>query len=132
MGVYLLLILLATIAAIFYFLNLGLNRKAATPDDRNSQKNWAYQALILGGLALFFGGWPFWMTALPIDLYFPWDRFNLAMMFGAGNWFTGTRGFDDSDRPWYAITEARGSRVARSRSEKPRPGGFRDHGSAAS
>jgi hypothetical protein len=82
-GVYLLLILLATIAAIFYFLNLGLNRKAATPDDRNSQKNWAYQALILGGLALFFGGWPFWMTALPIDLYFPWDRFNLAMMFGA-------------------------------------------------
>jgi hypothetical protein len=29
------------------------------------------------------GGIPFWVTYLPIELRFPWDRFTLAMMLGA-------------------------------------------------
>ena len=34
-------------------------------------------------------GWPFWITNLPIDLRFPWDRFTLSMMLGASLLFAG-------------------------------------------
>jgi hypothetical protein len=39
--------------------------------------------VLIGALALLVGGIPFWATYLPIELRFPWDRFTLAMMFGA-------------------------------------------------
>ncbi len=45
--------------------------------------------ILLGLLALFAGGWPFWATNLPIELRFPWDRFTLAMMPGASLLFAG-------------------------------------------
>lgn len=44
---------------------------------------WPVNALLVGALALLVGGWPFWITKLPLQLYFPWDRFTLGMMFGA-------------------------------------------------
>ncbi len=46
-------------------------------------RTWGWQALGVGLLALLLGGIPFWVTDLPIELRFPWDRFTLAMMFGA-------------------------------------------------
>jgi hypothetical protein len=46
----------------------------------------------LGIVALFTAGWPFWMTKLPIELYFPWDRFTLAFMVGVSLLFTGIVG----------------------------------------
>jgi hypothetical protein len=49
----------------------------------NPAKPWGWQAAGLGLLALLLGGIPFWVTDLPIELRFPWDRFTLAMMFGA-------------------------------------------------
>ncbi|KPL82318.1 hypothetical protein SE15_08950 [Thermanaerothrix daxensis] len=39
--------------------------------------------LILGGVSLLLAGWPFWLTDLPIQLGFPYDRFTLPFMLGA-------------------------------------------------
>ena len=44
---------------------------------------WPVQAVLIGAFALLIGGIPFWVTHLPIDLRFPWDRFTLAMNLGA-------------------------------------------------
>ncbi len=45
--------------------------------------HWWRGACALGLLALFAGGWPFWLAELPLALHFPFDRFTLSMMFGA-------------------------------------------------
>ncbi len=52
-------------------------------------------ALWIGLAALVLPGIPFWVTNLPIELQFPWDRFTLAFMFGSAilvvwllNWLT--------------------------------------------
>ncbi|MBI9034462.1 MAG: hypothetical protein JEZ03_08335 [Bacteroidales bacterium] len=40
--------------------------------------------LIFSGLiSMFLAGWPFWITGLRIELSYPYDRFNLAFMFGS-------------------------------------------------
>ena len=41
------------------------------------------QALWIGISALILPGIPYWITNLPIELQFPWDRFTLAFMFGS-------------------------------------------------
>ena len=47
----------------------------------------------MGIAGLLVGGWPFWAAGYPIGLEFPWDRFTLAMMFGASLLLTGLIGF---------------------------------------
>jgi hypothetical protein len=88
MAAYLGLTVLAIGIAIVYFRIIQRpdsthSMPSAQPDERKAQKKWAIQAVFIGVFALFVGGWPFWVTDLPIELYFPWDRFTLAMMFGA-------------------------------------------------
>lgn len=53
----------------------------ATP--RKAGYRWGMWTILTGGLALAFGGAPFWATNLPITLSFPWDRFMLAMGLGS-------------------------------------------------
>jgi hypothetical protein len=53
------------------------------------QRVWGWQATVIGLLALFLGGLPFWATDLPMGLEFPWDRFTLAMMLGTSLLFVG-------------------------------------------
>ena len=77
-----LLALLGGLLAFTYFMKLRTNRIPADAYEAKEYKGWAIQAIWIGALALLVGGWPFWATNLPIELYFPWDRFNLAMMFG--------------------------------------------------
>jgi hypothetical protein len=76
------IITLIGIGLVFWYL-LRLKFPAEGLQTRTAQKQWAGQALLLGGIALLVGGIPFWMTDLPIGLSFPWDRFNLAMALGA-------------------------------------------------
>lgn len=84
-------VILATLAlALVYLLRLrfeapGPQTLQATPGAKpdRSDKAWAVQAVLLGGYALLLAGWPFWVTNLPIDLRFPWDRFTLPMILGA-------------------------------------------------
>jgi hypothetical protein len=67
----------------FFFKGLPFEEIPAGQPEADPRQSWSIQALLVGSFALLIGGWPFWVTDLPIDLYFPWDRFNLAMMFGA-------------------------------------------------
>jgi hypothetical protein len=46
-------------------------------------RNWAWQPIAVGVLALFIAGGPFWLTDLKIGLAFPGDRFTLPFMLGA-------------------------------------------------
>lgn len=39
--------------------------------------------LLVGGLAVVFAGIPFWITGIPVQLEFPWDRSTLPFMLGA-------------------------------------------------
>ncbi len=79
---YVVLVLIMGVIAYIYLSRLAYPAKVHTR--QNYQDNlWAYQAIGLGIYSLFIGGWPFWATNLPIELYFPWDRFTLPMMFGA-------------------------------------------------
>jgi tetratricopeptide (TPR) repeat protein len=52
-------------------------------DNVNIHLPWGVSALSLGILALLFGGWPFWVTDLRLELAVPWDRFTEPMMIGA-------------------------------------------------
>ncbi len=58
----------------------GINSSENNPVNEKSfqkQAPWiALSALILPGI-------PYWITNLPIELQFPWDRFTLAFMFGS-------------------------------------------------
>lgn len=65
-------ILLATV--YFYF----LADKSGTAPTRRP----AFEMIVVGMTALLLGGWPFWITRLPIGLSFPNDRFTLPFLFG--------------------------------------------------
>lgn len=68
--------LLLTLLAVLRF----LPEESAEPHKRVA---WSHQAMIVGGLAMLFAGWPFWITNLPLGVQFPWDRFSLAFMLGS-------------------------------------------------
>jgi len=53
------------------------------PQEQNLQKSWSLQPVIMGVLALFLAGGPFWLTDLKVGLVFPNDRFTLPFMLGA-------------------------------------------------
>jgi hypothetical protein len=72
--------LIAGIIATIYWLGRS---GSTTAINTSINAGWAKQALVVGALSLGLGGWPFWTTNLPIALHFPWDRFTLALMFGA-------------------------------------------------
>lgn len=48
-----------------------------------SEPDFQKSAFWIGLSALIFAGIPYWITDLPIELQFPWDRFNLAFMAGS-------------------------------------------------
>lgn len=58
-----------------------------TSEINNTQ--WVKQALVIGGISLIAGGWPFWFTSLPIQLEEGFDRFTLAFMFGVSIFIVG-------------------------------------------
>jgi hypothetical protein len=85
---YLATILISTIIATFYLSKIqNTPTKGASP---TSSHRWAKQAVLVGLFALLLAGVPFWVTDLPIGLDFPWDRFTLAMMFGASLLLSGS------------------------------------------
>jgi hypothetical protein len=53
------------------------------PAEPDRKKSWALQPVILGLLALFIAGGPFWLTDLGVALVYPGDRFTLPFMLGA-------------------------------------------------
>ncbi len=75
------IVLVSAVVAIFFLINF-LKPEPTDSEDKNTERRWAIQAILVGMLALFLGGWPFWSTNLPIELRFPWDRFTIPMMLG--------------------------------------------------
>ena len=73
---------------VFFYLLKFMSKEASTAT-RVSTRQWGLQALLLGSLALLVGGIPFWATAYPIELYFPWDRFTLPMALGSSLFLAG-------------------------------------------
>lgn len=61
----------------------GLGAQDQPDSNPTGRVGWGKDAVLLGGAGLLVGGWPFWAAGYPISLEFPWDRFTLAMMFGA-------------------------------------------------
>lgn len=73
-------VILISIPAIWHF----FYRFLPSEDQQDNQTNsWGKQAFILGIIALVSCGWPFWITNLPVQLHFPYDRFTLAFMVGS-------------------------------------------------
>lgn len=81
------LFLLVTAASLLvllvYLLNLKTGGPTTAAESAATDSSWALQATILGLLALLAASLPFWAGGLPLSLSFPYDRFNLAMIFGA-------------------------------------------------
>jgi hypothetical protein len=75
-------IVLLTASLAFFYLRSYLTNDAHQPSSEAVWR-WPLQAASIGVFALLVGGIPYWVTNLPIDLRFPWDRFTLAMSLGA-------------------------------------------------
>jgi hypothetical protein len=75
--------LVAALASMVIGLFLWAGRDAARSEDGSSGATWRRQALVLSAASLVMGGWPFWVTGLALELYFPLDRFTLGYMFAA-------------------------------------------------
>ncbi|HEY9078262.1 MAG TPA: hypothetical protein VIO61_17130 [Anaerolineaceae bacterium] len=85
-------ILVVTLAPlIIFFQRLTVNVKTTS-------RLQALAMMILGGVALLTAGVPFWVTGLPVQLDFPWDRTTLAFMPGACIWLAALLAF----LPWRA------------------------------
>ena len=62
---------------------------ADTSGPENGKRSWGLQAMFIGAVGLFFAGWPYWITDLPIALEYPLDRFTLAFMLGSSIFIIG-------------------------------------------
>jgi len=79
------LVLVSTLVAILFLFAYakGRSNQVEAGTHNSPSSDWAKEATLLGVAGLLVGGWPFWAAGYPISLEFPWDRFTLAMMFGA-------------------------------------------------
>ncbi len=91
MVVYAAIVLVTALAAIayLYWLRFPAPESQAPQEIKPLTIPWSLQAISIGIFALLIAGWPFWVTNLPIDLRFPWDRFTLSMMLGTSLLFAG-------------------------------------------
>lgn len=74
-------ILVATGTIIAFFLLRMLEKKNVQDSPAINQNT--TEILILSTVGLFSAGFPFWVTGLPIELEYPYDRFLLAFMLGS-------------------------------------------------
>jgi len=76
-------ILVAGAAGILVFVFLFLAQETNDTESKNGQR-WAIEAASVGLGSILLGGWAFWVPALDLALFFPWDRFTLGWMLGIG------------------------------------------------
>ena len=62
--------------------------KIYPPLEKNSS-HWSRSALLIGFFALILAGIPIWVTGLPVELNFAWDRLTLPFSLGVGLFITG-------------------------------------------
>lgn len=71
----------AAFAAVLAY--LGAAQRAPEPASQRQGRYSAEVLLAIGLLAALAGGAPFWLTGIPIELPFPWDRSTLSFMLGS-------------------------------------------------
>jgi hypothetical protein len=83
LGLRLLVVILVT-GGLFavYFLRLERGARREAGESGNAGPQWGKQAMLVGLLALLVSGWPTWITALPMRMGFPLDRYALSMSVG--------------------------------------------------
>lgn len=59
------------------------------PPLKKNSLHWSRSALLIGFYALILAGIPIWVTGLPVELNFAWDRLTLPFSLGVGLFFTG-------------------------------------------
>jgi len=74
------LVLAGGLLAFFYLYKLDFKSSGA---DAHEEYSLTREMLIVGGFTMLVAGWPFWITGLPVDLFYPYDRFTLAFMLGS-------------------------------------------------
>ncbi|NPV85557.1 MAG: hypothetical protein HPY45_06060 [Anaerolineae bacterium] len=72
--VYFFLIVLGALTTFFAFWRIKPEEKRVSLPFPSVWKEWGWQPLALGLVMVFAGGWPFWLTNIPIEASFPWDR----------------------------------------------------------
>lgn len=86
------LAILGVVVTILYLTWLGAAPTLQLSTGKKTDRSWTLQAAGIGLFALLIAGWPAWVTAIPIRLEFPWDRFTLSMMIGSSLLFVGLMG----------------------------------------
>ncbi len=78
-GLRLLAIILG-VGVLFWLYLARLFPQVAEEDAPQAQdRNWAWQAILVGFLLFLAAGWPFWITGLPMRMGFPQDRYSLPL-----------------------------------------------------
>jgi hypothetical protein len=71
----------AGILAFIYLLKLNASNQE--PQTSEADYNLSFEFILVGALTMLVAGWPYWITNLPIDLTYQYDRFTLAFMSGS-------------------------------------------------
>jgi hypothetical protein len=73
-------VLVGVVLAFFYLSRLDFNSREP---EHHEEYHLTREMLIVGGFGLLVAGWPYWITGLPIDLFYQYDRFTLSFMLGS-------------------------------------------------
>ncbi len=80
---YLAIVVGAFLPALIFLLSFGRGDELEHPIKAGAL------GMGLGLLSMLVAGWPFWITGLPLQLTFPWDRTTLAFILGASLFLAG-------------------------------------------
>lgn len=70
-------------AALALITLVGSRRSMPDPESVKPGRWWPIEAIVFGVVAMLAGGLPIWVTQLPVDVDYPWDRMTLPLMLGA-------------------------------------------------
>jgi len=76
-------VLFTSLLGWFFLSKLSLQEPANSRPATANGTTWTRQAILLGMAGLILPGLPYWVTNLPLNLSFPYDRFHLAFMAGS-------------------------------------------------
>ena len=83
MSIFWVIVVLSALASFIYLYFFKSETKTEENQLIEKDTAWAKEVTITGVLALLCAGWPYWITELPIKLFYPYDRFNLAFLLGS-------------------------------------------------
>lgn len=83
---------LGLIVTAFFYKPDG-TQNDSDPEEAKAFHIWCLTAMGLGLFMVICPGFPYWVTSLPVHLYYPYDRFLVAFMFGSSIFMVGLLSF---------------------------------------